>query len=146
MAAQLGVRLSDAQLPISRARSALAKALAVGAQRGHCERVTAESSEPNVPARSFGWSDMFVDPDQDPRADGGFDNNERAMLSLAIVENQYSDVGTQVTLVWGEEGGGSSKPTVERHRQIEIRATVGPVPYGQQARETYATGWRTVTK
>jgi vanillate/3-O-methylgallate O-demethylase len=70
--------------------------------------------------------------------------NERSMLSLAIVENEYSEVGTEVTLVWGEEGGGSSKPTVERHRQIEIRATVGPVPYGQQAREAYATGWRTV--
>lgn len=70
--------------------------------------------------------------------------NERSMLSLGIVDNEHSDVGTQVTLVWGEEGGGSSKPTVERHRQIEIRATVGPVPYGQQARETYATGWRTV--
>jgi vanillate/3-O-methylgallate O-demethylase len=70
--------------------------------------------------------------------------NERAMLSLGIVENEFSEVGTEVTLVWGEEGGGSAKPTVERHRQIEIRATVGPVPYGQQAREAYATGWRTV--
>jgi vanillate/3-O-methylgallate O-demethylase len=70
--------------------------------------------------------------------------NERSMLSLGIVDNEYAEVGTEVTLVWGEEGGGSTKPTVERHRQIEIRATVGPVPYGQQARETYATGWRTV--
>ena len=70
--------------------------------------------------------------------------NERSMLSLAIMDSELSEVGTEVTLVWGEEGGGSSKPTVERHRQIEIRATVGPVPYGQQARETYATGWRTV--
>jgi uncharacterized damage-inducible protein DinB len=34
----------------------------------------------NVPARRFGWSDMFVAPDDDPRLDGGFDNNERAML------------------------------------------------------------------
>jgi uncharacterized damage-inducible protein DinB len=30
--------------------------------------------------RSFGWSDMFVHPDEDPRADGGFENNERAVL------------------------------------------------------------------
>jgi vanillate/3-O-methylgallate O-demethylase len=70
--------------------------------------------------------------------------NERAMLSLAVMDSEHSEVGNEVTLVWGEEGGGSSKPTVERHRQIEIRATVGPVPYGQQARETYAAGWRTV--
>ena len=69
--------------------------------------------------------------------------NERTMLSLAIVDNDVSEVGTQLSLVWGEEGGGSSKPTVERHKQMEIRATVGPIPYGQQARETYAEGWRT---
>jgi len=31
-------------------------------------------------ARQFGWWDMFVHPDDDPRADGGFENNERAML------------------------------------------------------------------
>jgi len=48
--------------------------------------------------------------------------------------------------VWGEESGGSSKPTVERHKQMEIRATVGPIPYGEQARETYADGWRTGKK
>jgi len=72
--------------------------------------------------------------------------NERAMLSLGVMDSEHSEVGTEVTVVWGEEGGGSSKPTVERHRQIEIRATVGPVPYGQQARETYATGWRTAVK
>jgi uncharacterized damage-inducible protein DinB len=30
--------------------------------------------------RIFGWWDMFVHPDDDPRADGGFENNERAML------------------------------------------------------------------
>jgi vanillate/3-O-methylgallate O-demethylase len=72
--------------------------------------------------------------------------NERSMLSLGILDVEQAEVGNEVTLVWGEEGGGSSKPTVERHRQIEIRATVGPVPYGQQARETYAAGWRTTAK
>jgi len=68
------------------------------------------------------------------------------MLSLAVMDTQYSEAGTEVTLVWGEEDRGSSKPTVERHKQIEIRATVGPVPYGQQARESYAPGWRTGKK
>jgi vanillate/3-O-methylgallate O-demethylase len=72
--------------------------------------------------------------------------NERTMLSLAILDNEHAEVGTQVSLIWGEEGGGSSKPTVERHKQIEIRATVGPVPYGREARETYAEGWRTTGK
>ncbi len=76
----------------------------------------------------------------------GCSYNERAMLSLAIVDIEHSKPGTKVSLVWGEEGGGSSKPVVERHAQTEIRATVGPVPYGQDARETYATGWRTAKK
>jgi vanillate/3-O-methylgallate O-demethylase len=49
-------------------------------------------------------------------------------------------------MVWGEEHGGSSKPTVERHRQMEIRATVGPVPYAEPARVSYAAGWRTGRK
>jgi len=42
-----------------------------------------------------------------------------------------------VTFVWGEEGGGSSKPTVELHVQLEIRATVAPVPYSAPARTSY---------
>ncbi|MEV6879092.1 DinB family protein [Amycolatopsis sp. NPDC051128] len=32
------------------------------------------------PARTFGWWDMFVHPDEDPRADGGFENSERGVL------------------------------------------------------------------
>src|SRR4029453_6043661 len=60
--------------------------------------------------------------------------NERAMLSLGCIENELSEPGTEVTLVWGEEGRGSSKPTVERHTQAQIRATVAPAPYGQIAR------------
>jgi vanillate/3-O-methylgallate O-demethylase len=51
--------------------------------------------------------------------------------------------GSEVQLVWGEEGGGSQKTTVERHRQIEIRAIVSPVPYSKVAREEYADSWRT---
>ena len=45
-----------------------------------------------------------------------------------------STIGNEVTLVWGEEGGGSKKTTVERHKQIEIRAIVSPVPYESRAR------------
>ncbi len=35
--------------------------------------------EPERHARRFGWSDMFVHPDDDPRTDGGF-QGERATL------------------------------------------------------------------
>jgi glycine cleavage system aminomethyltransferase T len=67
----------------------------------------------------------------------GYSFNEKSMLSLAIVDVEHSEPGTEVTLVWGEENGGSSKPTVERHKQVEVRATVGPVPYSDVARNAY---------
>jgi vanillate/3-O-methylgallate O-demethylase len=72
----------------------------------------------------------------------GYSYNERSMLSLGVVDAEVQ-IGSEVTLVWGEPGGGSPKPTVERHRQLEIRATVSPVPYSKFARESYAPGWRT---
>jgi vanillate/3-O-methylgallate O-demethylase len=67
----------------------------------------------------------------------GYTYNERAMISLAVVNAENSEPGTQVTLVWGEEGRGSSKPTVERHVQAEIRATVAPAPISEVARVSY---------
>jgi glycine cleavage system aminomethyltransferase T len=73
----------------------------------------------------------------------GYSANEGKMLTLAILDEEHSKPGTEVTFVWGEEGGGSSKPTVERHVQTEIRAIVSPVPYSEVARESYAEGWRT---
>jgi glycine cleavage system aminomethyltransferase T len=63
--------------------------------------------------------------------------NERAMLSLGCIDDACSAPGTEVHLVWGEEGGGTSKPTVERHTQVTIRATVAPAPYSHVAREAY---------
>jgi vanillate/3-O-methylgallate O-demethylase len=67
----------------------------------------------------------------------GYTYNERAMISLALIENEHSEVGNEVTVVWGEEGRGSSKPTVERHVQAFIRARVAAVPYAQVARVAY---------
>jgi syringate O-demethylase len=73
----------------------------------------------------------------------GYSSNERKLLTLAVLEEQYAQPGTQVTFVWGEEAGGTRKPTVERHRQVEIRATVAPVPYVEAVRKHYTdTGWR----
>ena len=72
----------------------------------------------------------------------GYSYNEKSMLSLAVVDDDVK-TGNEVTLVWGEENGGSAKPVVERHEQMEIRAIVSPVPYGEVARTTYAEGWRT---
>jgi vanillate/3-O-methylgallate O-demethylase len=67
----------------------------------------------------------------------GYTYNKRAMISLGVIDIEHGEPGTEVTLVWGEEGGGSSKPTVERHAQIEIRATVAPAPFAEVARLEY---------
>jgi syringate O-demethylase len=73
----------------------------------------------------------------------GYSANEGRMLTLAVVEPEYAEPGTEVTFVWGEEDGGSAKPTVEPHVQTEIRAVVSPVPYVEAVRTSYAPGgWR----
>src|SRR5258706_3258604 len=71
----------------------------------------------------------------------GYSYNERSMLSLGIVDPDVQ-LGNEVKLLWGEEGGGTKKPTVERHKQLEIRAIVSPAPYGKQAQTSYHEGWR----
>jgi syringate O-demethylase len=77
----------------------------------------------------------------------GYSSNERRMLTLAVLDETFAEPGTEVTLVWGEEEGGSRKPTVERHTQTEIRAIVSPVPYAEVARKSYAgtDSWRSNT-
>lgn len=67
----------------------------------------------------------------------GYSSNESSMLSLAVVDVEQSEPGTEVTLVWGEESGGSAKPVVERHVQTEIRAIVSPAPYAEVVRTSY---------
>ena len=67
----------------------------------------------------------------------GYSANEGKMLTLAVLEPEYAEPGTEVTFVWGEEDGGSSKPTVEPHVQTEIRAVVSPVPYTEVVRQSY---------
>jgi len=77
----------------------------------------------------------------------GYSSNEGKMLTLAMLEPEYAAPGTEVTFVWGEEHGGSRKPTVERHRQVHIRAKVCPVPYVASVRQRYADGgWRSTGK
>ena len=67
--------------------------------------------------------------------------NTRRMLSLGVVDPEIKQ-GDVLTLVWGEENGGTKKTTVERHKQTEIRVKVAPVPYASEVRESYGGGWR----
>ena len=73
----------------------------------------------------------------------GYSVNEGKMLTLAVLDAEHAEPGTEVTFVWGEEGGGTAKPTVEPHVQTELRAVVSPVPYVETVRRDYApAGWR----
>jgi syringate O-demethylase len=72
----------------------------------------------------------------------GYSANEGKMLTLAMVDEAYAASGKEVTLIWGEPDGGTAKPAVERHRQVEIKAVVSPAPYSKVARTTYADSWR----
>lgn len=68
--------------------------------------------------------------------DVGYIVNERAFISLASIEASSAAVGTDVTVLWGEEPN-STKPGVEPHKQREIRAKVAPWPFSKDIRETY---------
>jgi vanillate/3-O-methylgallate O-demethylase len=67
----------------------------------------------------------------------GYSSNEGKMLTLAMMDNEYAQPGDEVTFVWGQQPGTGYRPTVESHVQVEIRATVSPVPYSEVAREAY---------
>ncbi|GHF49741.1 vanillate/3-O-methylgallate O-demethylase [Amycolatopsis bartoniae] len=75
----------------------------------------------------------------------GYSTNEHQVLSLATV-NPDVPLGAEVTVMWGEPGGGSRKTTVQPHEQLPVRAVVSPAPYSKIAREDYHHGWRTAVK
>jgi syringate O-demethylase len=72
----------------------------------------------------------------------GYSSNEGKMLTLAMIDESHATPGTEVTFLWGEPNGGTRKPAVERHKQVEIKAVVSPVPYSNVARTAYADSWR----
>lgn len=68
-----------------------------------------------------------------------FSANERAWISLAILDERVALNGTEVEVIWGEPDGGTAKPNVEPHRQARVRATVHPWPIHEAARAFYRT-------
>lgn len=57
----------------------------------------------------------------------GYTATSEAVLSLAMVDIEHAEPGTEVTVLWGEPD--SKRTTVEEHEVREIRATVAPSPY-----------------
>lgn len=50
----------------------------------------------------------------------------RAWISLAVLDEAVAGSAGEVVVTWGEPGGGSTKPSVERHVQRPIRAQIEP--------------------
>ena len=92
----------------------------------------------DLPDTANTWSKTHYD---EVRKDGevvgvskypGYLYYEREMLSLGTIDPEYSEPGTEVTFVWGDD---SEKRRLERHEPTEIRATVAPAPYVTGGRE-----------
>jgi vanillate/3-O-methylgallate O-demethylase len=66
----------------------------------------------------------------------GYSNNDGLVVSLSSLEEGEAELGSEVLITWGEPGGGSRKPEVERHQQVEVRATVASAPYLESVRQT----------
>ena len=101
----------------------------------------------DLPLANYGASNYDQITDADGNVVGvsmftGYTANERRGLSLATVDANVPD-GAELTVTWGEPGGGTAKASVEPHEQKTVRAIVSPVPYSTVARESYQTGWRT---
>ncbi|WP_109208872.1 MULTISPECIES: aminomethyltransferase family protein [Microbacterium] len=101
----------------------------------------------DLPLANYGSANYDSVTDADGNVVGfsmftGYSANEKRALSLATVNPDVPE-GAEVTVVWGEPDGGTTKASVEPHRQLEVRAVVSPVPYSTVARQTYHGGWRT---
>ncbi|WP_214403511.1 vanillate/3-O-methylgallate O-demethylase [Pseudonocardia lacus] len=100
----------------------------------------------DLPNANYGSSNYDAVRDADGNVIGlsmftGYSANERKVLSLGTM-NPDVPIGAEVTVVWGEPGGGSRKTTVQPHEQFEVRAVVSPTPYSTVVRESYQPGWR----
>jgi vanillate/3-O-methylgallate O-demethylase len=105
----------------------------------------------DLPIANYGSSNFDSVLDADGNLVGfsmfsGYSGNEKRALSLATVDPAV-EIGSEVTVVWGEPDGGTLKTTVDRpERQINVQAIVSPVPYSEDARLSYHEGWRTATR
>jgi vanillate/3-O-methylgallate O-demethylase len=59
-----------------------------------------------------------------------------SVLSLALIDKQHAEPGTEVTVVWGEHPGLGTSPDADLGFP-RIRATVQPAPYNEYARTRY---------
>jgi vanillate/3-O-methylgallate O-demethylase len=100
----------------------------------------------DMPIANYGSSSFDAVKDADGTVVGasmfaGYSANESAALSLGIVDANVP-TGTELTLTWGEPGGGTKKTTVQPHQTKDVRVIVSPVPYAETVRNEYEGDWR----
>jgi vanillate/3-O-methylgallate O-demethylase len=100
----------------------------------------------DIPIANYGSSSFDAVTDADGTVVGasmfaGYSANEGVALSLGIVDRNVP-IGTELTLTWGEPDGGTSKPTVQPHKQKDVRVIVSPAPYAETVRNEYEGEWR----
>jgi glycine cleavage system aminomethyltransferase T len=66
-----------------------------------------------------------------------YSSNARRWISLALLDPSVVKEGDTVELTWGEPGGGSNRPLVERHKQVTVRAVAASSPVPSKIREGY---------
>ncbi|WP_329064128.1 aminomethyl transferase family protein [Amycolatopsis sp. NBC_01480] len=86
----------------------------------------------DLPVSYYGWNQFDAVQDAAGRPAGvschaGYNDGE--LLSLAMLDPEHAEIGTELVLTWGEAWGGSRKPQVEKHQQTEIRVVVAPAPF-----------------
>src|SRR5687767_12263562 len=88
------------------------------------QRVFASLYEPGLPYKFMDYA--FQQADEVRSRDGrlvglssfcGYTINEKAWRSLGLVNEADAQIGSEVTVIWGEPDGGTRKPHVEKHRQ-----------------------------
>jgi len=62
---------------------------------------------------------------------------DNCWVTLAVVDEAVAAEGSQLTIVWGEPNGGSNRPTVEKHVQMEMRGVVSSWPFSKLAQAGY---------
>jgi vanillate/3-O-methylgallate O-demethylase len=61
-----------------------------------------------------------------------YSSNVRGWISICMINEDDLAYGEEVELIWGESDGGSANPTVERHVQTTIRATVSKRRFSEE--------------
>ena len=62
---------------------------------------------------------------------------DHCWVALAVVDEAVAVEGSELSIVWGEPNGGSNRPTIERHIQMELRARVSGWPFSKLAQSGY---------